>query len=174
MQSTKEKKTIAIYNDILNTVLYPKLGRGITWTSDLNKIGHEMFGDNFVGSFPSDMIPDIGKNLDGSIITNKNINKNSKLYSLINLDNSSQPGSHWIAIGYNIPKKKNKGEIWVYDSFGRKTSNIIPSLSKKFGSKLRTADRDPEQKITEEDCGARSLAFLFIMDRVGIEFAKLL
>ncbi len=172
--SNAEEKTEAIYNAVLRDIIYPILGKKTTWGRDLTKMGHKLFQMNYVGTFPADKIPDIGKNRDGSVVVDNNVKKDSKLYCILNLDNSDEPGSHWIAIGYDIPETASEGKILVYDSFGRDTEDIIPSLVQKFGDKLETVDQDAEQKISEDDCGPRCLAFLYILDRVGSRFAKLL
>lgn len=165
-----EDRTLIIYNAVLKDIIYPILGKKTTWSKDITKMGHKLFGMNYAGTFPADMIPDIGKNRDGSIITDGNIKKDSPLYTILNLDRSSEPGSHWIAVGYDI----DSGMVWVYDSFGRDTKAIAPLLVQKFGDKLRMADDDAEQMMHEEDCGARCLAFLYIMDRMGVKYAKLI
>lgn len=166
-----EEKTMIIYNEVLNNIFYPALGRGITVTSQLTKVGREYFGNNYVGTFPSDKIPNLGTTRDGKPITKANVTGESKLYCLLNLDNSAQSGSHWIAVCYEIPDENKFGNIWVYDSFGRQTSTIIPQLIKKFKN-VKMADPDAEQAVLETDCGARSLAFIYVFDRCGAKFAK--
>lgn len=169
-----EKKSLLIYNNVLKNIIYPVLGKKTTWGRDLTKMGHKLFQRNYVGTFPSDKIPDIGKNNDGSDVTDSTVKKNSKLYCILNLDNSSQPGSHWIAIGYDIPKDAAEGKILVYDSFGRNTEDIIPSLVQKFGNKLEIVDQDSEQDVNMDDCGPRCLSFLYVLDRIGSKYAKLI
>jgi len=86
---------------------------------------------------------------------------------IINLDNSSQPGSHWIAL-FKTPRR---GTI-IYDSFGRKAKKI---LNKKLYSKnplesigkyLET-ENDAEQRIDESNCGQRCLAWLLVCNLYG-------
>ena len=157
-----------LYKRVLDEIIYPMLGKKTSWGHDILKIGMKLFGKNFAGVFPSDKIPDLGKNRDGSTVTNTNIQKGALLYSIVNLDGSSEPGSHWISLAYDI----ESGKIYVYDSFGRPTAEIIPTVIAKFGrGDLVTVDDDAEQAIEEEDCGARSLAFLFVMDRLGAPYA---
>lgn len=115
-------------------------------------MGHKLFKGKYVGTYPADMIP--------------NLNQRHR-YCILNLDRSDQPGSHWVACGYDTLNDK----ILVYDSFGRPTSKIIPSLVDKFGPQLEMVDDDAEQQIHEEDCGARCLAFLYVLDRMGPQFA---
>ena len=62
----------------------------------------------------------------------------------------------------------------IYDSFGRKYNKIIPSLNYSGNGRLINTDLDAEQKISETDCGARSLAWLMVYDRHGSEMAELI
>lgn len=160
-----DKKTgEELYDLVLNEIIYPLVGKKITFGRDLTKAGMKLFGKNYMGTFSADEIPDIGKGVTEGTITSK-----SPLYLIANLDDSDEPGSHWIAIAFDVEKKK----IWVYDSFGRDTNKIIPVLAKKFGkNNLRMAEDDSEQMISEEDCGARSLAFLYVFDRYGVDIAR--
>lgn len=166
MEAEAEK----IYNDTLNGIMYPILGKKLTWGRDLNKLGLKLFNGQFAGVFPSDRMPPLGLNPGGGMVNSTNVNKRSKLYAVMNLDNSQQPGSHWIGLAYHPPTQK----IWVYDSYGRPTQEIVPSLVKEFGNKLRQVDDDAEQKILEDDCGARVMAWLYIFDRKGVNVAKLI
>jgi hypothetical protein len=129
------------------------LGKKVTFGRDLTRMGHKLFGRKYAGTFPADMIPDLD---------------NQTRYTILNLDNSDQPGSHWIACGF----APQTGKVLVYDSFGRQTNDIIPSLVNKFGSGLEMVDDDPEQDIHEQDCGARCLAFLYVLDRKGGRYAR--
>ncbi len=165
-EAEAEKK----YQQVLENIVYPMLGKKTTFGKDLTRVGIKLFGNNFTGAFPSDMIPKLGVNPDGSIVNNNNINKRSHLYAIANLDDSTMPGSHWIALGYDVDDKK----IWVYDSFGRSTKEIIPSLVQRYGDKLRMVDDDAEQKVSEDDCGARCMAWLYVFDRYGKDTAKLI
>ena len=162
----REQKAEDLYNLVLHSIIYPMVGRKTTFANDLTKAGLKLFGMNYMGTFAADEVPDIGKGVNEGTITNK-----SPLYLIANLDTSDGPGSHWIGLAFDAGTKK----IWIYDSFGRDTNKIIPLLVKKFGkNNLRMADDDSEQKITEDDCGARSLAFLYIFDRYGVDLARLI
>ena len=103
--------------------------------------------------YPSDHIPELTK---------------EKPYAILNLDKSTESGSHWVAIA------KVNDETYIYDSFGRKNQQIIPSLSKSGNGTIEDTDRDAEQKINELNCGNRSVAFLLLVDRFGINYAKLI
>jgi hypothetical protein len=165
-----EKTAEEIYRRVLDDIVYPLLGKKTTWAKDLNRIGLKLFGKNFTGAHASDTMPQLGINADGSETTNNNINKFSRLYQIANLDDSTMPGSHWIALAFDVDTKN----VWVYDSFGRKTSKIMPNLVKQYGKKLMQVDDDAEQKLSEDDCGARAMAWLYVFDRYGAEVARLI
>ncbi len=169
----EEKEVMKIYNAVLKDIIYPILGKKTTWGDDLTRMGHKLFGKTYAGTFSSDKIPDLGfikKGIFKIPITVNNIKSNSKLYTCINLDNSNQPGSHWVALAYDVYTSK----IMIYDSFGRDTKKILPSLIEKFGdANIVMSDQDPEQDPKQDDCGARCMAFLYIFDRFGSKKAKL-
>ena len=133
------------YNKVLKTIINKGLLRNDNaGDQELTIVGKQFFGDDYIGTFPSDKIP----------------KKNG--YMIVNLDNSSQGGSHWIAL-----YQKN-GKKYVYDSFGRKTKKILPSLK---GGSIFDAEYDPEQGIREGNCGARSMSFLYVLDKLGLDVA---
>lgn len=165
-----EQEAENLYNLVLEEIIYPMVGKRVTFDKDLTKAGFKLFGCNYMGTFASDQIPAIGK-IPGThkSVTTSNVSEKSPLYLIANLDDSNMPGSHWVALAFDVRTKK----IWVYDSFGRKTGDILPQLAKQFGkNNLRMADDDAEQKLTEDDCGARCLAFLYIFDRHGSDVAR--
>lgn len=144
MIALNEKIVEFKYNQILNVVC-SCVGNSTTYGTDLTKFGKELFGKKYIGTFASNEIPKL-----------KNGN-----YCIVNLDKSYENGSHWIAM------VRLSGKDYVYDSFGRKTTEILPD----FKEKTIDADYDAEQSITETNCGARCLAFLFFTSRYGIKNA---
>lgn len=174
---SKSSEAEDLYNLVLAEIIYPLVGKKVTFGQDLTKAGLKLFGQNYMGTFASDQIPNslgkvpgTGKDATGTRwIDSANVTGKSPLYLIANLDDSNMPGSHWISLCYDVGTKL----IWVYDSFGRKTGDILPLLAKQFGKKnLRMADDDAEQKLTEDDCGARCLAFIYIFDRHGSDVAR--
>jgi len=92
-----------------------------------------------------------------------------KRYAIVNLDRSTQAGSHWIALAYHNNK------VYVYDSFGRQSTKIIPSLWTSGNvSTIVDAQHDAEQDMSEQDCGQRSLAWLMFFDKWGASNAILI
>lgn len=143
-----------IYNYVLEHV-ESVMGNGITDEDQLRRAGKQLIGRNFLGVFPADITPKLTKT--------KNI-------AIMNLDPSWMPGSHWITI------VKDKGDILVYDSLGRKATKILPILFKGGENNVINTELDKEQDtkrdkngriIREDNCGQRSLVAAFIYDQFG-------
>jgi hypothetical protein len=154
--SIDEKRAEQLYNHILTKQIYPLTGSKSTYMNDLDKVGRRLLGLNFKGVFSSDKIPKLN---------------DLKPYCILNLDKSTESGSHWIALA-KIPGEHSS---IVYDSFGRPAKDIIPVLKDSGNGTILNSDlSDAEQKMSETDCGARSLAFLVVLDRFGLDVAKLI
>lgn len=146
-----EERANKIYNQVLKLV-EAKLSNTTTYQRDLLNFGKRVFGDKFVGVHASNEIP---KLKEGD-------------YAILNLDKSSEPGSHWIAVAM----KNNNTH--VYDSFGRDSKKIIPSVFKSGNGKILDADDDAEQEDSELNCGARSISFLLVFHIWGKDVAMLI
>ena len=142
-----EQKAVTIYTQILRNIVERDMGNKTTYQDELDKCGRKFLGVHFKGVFASDLIP---------------VLNGVKRYAIVNLDRSTETGSHWIGLAYNRDK------IYVYDSFGRKSTKIIPSLWKS-GNVSRVVDtqHDAEQQASELDCGQRCLAWLLFFDKWG-------
>ena len=95
---------------------------------------------------------------------------------ILNLDKSTEAGSHWIAVA-KIDEQSgpyDEDTVICYDSFGRDNREIIPDLGRSGNGTVVDTDRDAEQEITETDCGARSIAWLVVLDKYGVDVAKLI
>ena len=137
-----------IYNDYIN-ILKPYIGNDTTYSDDLERKGKKIFGSRFIGVFASDQLPNI---------------QNGQMY-IANLDRSNEPGSHWIGVyGKN-------GKAYVYDSFGRKSKKIIPSIFSK-GSAIKDSEYDAEQMESENNCGLRSIVALYMFDEFDPELVS--
>jgi len=148
-----EKLAMVRYNDILHNIVEPKLGKNTTYSDTLEKVGKEYLGVRFKGVFPSDKIPRLN---------------DLSPYCIVNVDKSTQPGSHWMAV------VKDKNDAILYDSFGRKDTLIIPSLQFSGNGRIINTDSDPEQKRTEDNCGARAISFLIFYNKYGKEMSLLI
>ena len=155
MSSTQERRAEELYNNILNKRIYPLVGDKSTYMNDLDRVGRKLLGIKFKGVFPSDKIPKLN---------------DLKPYCVLNLDRSTESGSHWIGLA----KIHGKDKCVVYDSFGRSNKKIIPSLQKSGNGAIEDTDRDAEQDIMQTDCGARSLCWLVMLDKHGVDLAKLI
>ena len=128
------------------------IGSGTTWLSDLERLGRRLFGAKFDGVYPSDRIPKL---------------TDEGPYAIVNTDNSSEPGSHWVALC------KNGNSILFYDSFGRPANRLVPSVKRSGNGRVVNTDMDAEQGLLEQNCGARCLAWLWVYDQYGAGVAKM-
>ena len=148
------------YNSKNATKLYNKklkeiekyTGDKTTYLSQLNIIGKQLLGSKFKGVFPSDKIPKL---------TNK------VCYCILNVDKSTESGSHWVSLA-----KIENNESLFYDSFGREGVQLIKHLKYSGNGTIVDAERDEEQQEIEQNCGARAISFLCILDKYGAEMAK--
>ena len=145
-----------IVNDINKSfmkILRPFIGGSTTYGNLLNEKGHLLFGDRFLGVFAADQLPKV-----------KDI-KVGEMY-IANLDDSDESGSHWIGVYRGSRENPKNKKLYVYDSFGRKSSKIIPSLKKTLskGVKIQDSEYDAEQKESEYSCGLRSMTALYMFD----------
>jgi hypothetical protein len=66
----------------------------MTYSDHILQLGKKLFKEKFHGVYPSDHIPELTK---------------EKPYAILNLDKSTESGSHWVAIA------KVDNEIYIYD-----------------------------------------------------------
>ena len=143
LEGSGMKEIDFIYESILKNV-EDVLGNKTTYSGDLDIFCKKYFGNRFKGVFPSDMVPIL----------------NTNELCIINLDKSNQSGSHWVALA------NENGDLYFYDSFGRKQENIINISG---GTKYDT--QDGEQKEYETNCGQRAITFLIIGKHFGFDLA---
>lgn len=142
----------AIFNENLKTA-HKYLGKGVTTDTQLNKVGKSLFGNDFIGTFPCDEIPN-------------NLSKKTQ-YMIINNKPRKHGGEHWVAC-CNI-----SDVVYVFDSFGRSTESLIPSLFIGRGIIIDT-DYDKDQRYDQKDCGARCIAWIKLFDEYGVDNALLI
>ena len=130
-------------------------GDKTTYLKQVESTGKQLWGVKFKGVYPSDKIPKLN---------------DLSPYCILNLDSSEEPGSHWVVLAKNIGRSSSI----FYDSFGRDHARIIPNLRYSGNGRIINTDDDPEQKINQENCGARCLSFLCILDKYGPETARLI
>ena len=131
-----------------------RVGSTTTYDKQLHKVAKKLYGKKFKGVFSADKIPKLKRNT--AVIAN--------------LDNSDEPGSHWVGI------VNDKHDIaWVYDSFGRTLHKILPDWeadNDDVYDKIKMTESDAEQHPREHDCGARVLAWLEVFFKHGAKYAK--
>jgi hypothetical protein len=126
-----------LYLDIYECLVHI-YGRGATTNVFLDKIGEALLGNSYQGTYASDQIP-------------SEINK----YAIVNLDNSTEPGSHWVALA------QIDGSLMVYDTFGRKTEEILPNIMEM---EPIATDPDVDQNVEDQSCGIHCIAWLMLCD----------
>ena len=152
-----QKKTPSAFNGILNG-MYRILGKGVTTNFQLSAVGKKYFPSSFLGVFTANVkARDLMRHA-----------KNGQFgYGIVNTDNGK--GEHWVGLIYN-----GKNKFYIYDSFGRKSTTLLPQLNRtirRLGATLKDTEYDREQKVKEEDCGARAMAWLIFARRHGIREA---
>lgn len=138
------------YNFLLQAFVEPILGNKITYAKQLYHFGKICLGTKFRGVFMADQIP-------------TDLNKLRK-YAIVNLDPHTEEGIHWIAIAFMKPNK-----VLIYDSFGK--MNAVPQQILAIYPKSITTQPDVEQKVSEDNCGQRALAWLLVTECFGIHKA---
>ena len=126
------------------------LGTSATDNIQLNKIGKYLFGNLFIGVFPSDEIPeDAHRASTVSRLCREPELKNDQM-CIINTDNKS--GVHWIAC------YRYRNKTFVYDSFNRD----VKSLSKQWRTMHNwvNANKDRDQSYSSSLCGQISICWL--------------
>lgn len=139
------------YNKILK-LLRKQYGTSALYSDELNNIGLHYFGKNWGGVYPHDTAPI----------------KRVKKYFIVNTDDSNGDGEHWVAC------LKVKNNIYIYDSFGRQTKNVLKQFHKRLNHgkyNLIDSHRDAEQSDYQEDCGVRCISWLLIAKHDGIKKA---
>jgi Ulp1 protease family, C-terminal catalytic domain len=103
----------------------------------------------------------------------------TKVGIIFNLDDSTQPGSHWVSLYTDL----DKGEILYFDSFAVKPEQRVRTLMRKQAKFIMESKGIPLDKIKIEsnkiqhqknntECGVYSMNFLIRMAR-GDDFEKL-
>jgi hypothetical protein len=144
-----KQKAELLYNQCLE-LIEQNMGSNTTNGEELNSACKYLFQEKFQGVYASDQIPKLS----------------AGKYAITNLQKSTQPGSHWLAL------VKSKNGIYVYDSFGRKTIKILPALVESGNGVIKETENDKEQASLQTNCGQRCIAALIVCDNLGIEGMK--
>jgi hypothetical protein len=92
------------------------------------------------------------------------LDKNYKKLGIIyNLDDHTQPGSHWVALYIDMPE----GNAYYFDSMGGEPPNRVKKLLSKFESYCKNHNIKPNIKINtvrhqydKSECGIYSINFI--------------
>jgi hypothetical protein len=145
-----ERQAEHVFNDNLQDV-HKTLGHGMTTGSQLTQVGESLFGKKYIGTYPCDEIPD---------------NIQNEHFMIVNNTTRKHGGEHWVAVA------KHNDTLFVFDSFGRPTKDLIPTLYTQ--GIIVDTDYDRDQKEQQTDCGSRAIAWLKLFHEYGFENALLI
>ena len=144
----KEKEVLSFFNKTKKNIISLYGNKGLD-NYEMDKIGKKYLGNKFKGVFAVNNIP-----------------FKPGLY-IVNTDKANKPGLHWIAV------KQTKTKIYIYDSFSRKSSNILKILYDKAikkGLKIIDVNTETDQYDKSEVCGSISLSWLITINKFGIKY----
>ena len=132
-----------------------------TSTSELNKVGTKLFGNEWLGAHPSDKIK-------------KPPSRMARSFAIYNLDSTfdkfgaRNSGTHWVA-AYSERGEDGKHKVWFYDSYGRPKSEIMPHIDATDTDTSDSPYDQPKTGLGSEMCGQLSLAALVVGKELGAE-----
>ena len=85
---------------------------------------------------------------------------------VVNLDETSQPGTHWVAICAKSPS-----EVWYFDSYGEPPEGNVKEMLKTF-QKI-TINTFVIQSILSNVCAAYCIYFIYMCAK-GFSYSKIL
>ena len=127
-----------------------ELGKKALSDEQLNKLGKQMIGDKYIGTYAQDKLPMPSGYFIVNVDTSKRINTDK---------------AHWLGI-YQTEKC-----MYVYDSYGRHTRFILPIIFNKTKKRIVDSKHDPEQYGYSELCGHLAMAWLCVVRDKGIRQA---
>jgi len=122
------------------------LGSGVTNNIQLTKLGRQLFGNDYIGTWSSDQMP-------------KYIKENQCFILNTDSSKSRNKSGHWVAF------MKLNSKLYYYDSYARPAYKLSKFWANKRMYNANTTDRD--QSFEENSCGSRSMAFLVIFRKYG-------
>ncbi len=132
-----------------------RLGKNTTSDTQLNDAGHALFGKAWGGAVAANAPLKLTR---------------TKRFGIVNT--APAPGEHWMGILWT-----GQGRRLGYDSFARRVvdASYRPTALTQHGKlRIRDADRgDREQADREDNCGQRSLAWLWVASQLGARGAAL-
>ena len=113
------------------------VGATVTTNTTLDRYAKRLFGRQYLGTFTADDYPP-----DDSV-------NNNQMF-IVNNQTSTEHGEHWVGC------YKYNDRIYAYDSFHRRLRHV----SRHFSQHWIKANSWCDQSYNEDNCGARSIAFL--------------
>lgn len=137
----------------------PGTGKGL-YGSEINEMMKPYVKKGFKGVYAADQLPQLAKTLTPA---------DKKVSFIMNLDNSTEKGSHWVSIF--IDKQKDKS-LEYYDSFANEPTaqfmkdihDVIEAIEPETYLKFKV-NRIIEQSANSDNCGY--FAARFIIDRLN-------
>lgn len=108
------------------------------FSDELFRIGKSLFGNNFIGVFPLDMLP-------GSLP--------KKCRFIVNTQTHNLAGEHWLAVS------KDGQSIKVYDPYGFYYPSLLVGYLHRMTNKV-TYNRNQYQHENSKLCGEHALLWL--------------
>ena len=130
--------------------------RGETSNIQLEKFGKKHFGKKFGGIFAEDEKVNFNDNHD---------------YYIFNNEKANRDGCHWLGVYVNHKTKT----ISILDTFNRQSSQLLPDviiMAKKNHFKCKKGALHKLQTDAQEDCGQRSLTYLLLVKKYGVEYVR--
>ena len=132
-----------------------RLGRGHTTTTQLNRVGKQLFRDAWAGAHAVDVKPKLPST--------------ATKYMILNLDRTGKPGSHWVAV---IIKGAT---AYIFDSFARSSNKLIPTWLRNTRHRYKHIDAQHDKRTNQakqsDICGQLSLAWMLYARARGISSA---
>ena len=122
------------------------IGSRVTNNLQLTKLGKEIFGSDYLGTFSSDQFP-------------KYIRENTCFILNTDSKKSKNKYGHWVSF-IKINKK-----LYYFDSFMRSPSELSKYWTNRKLFSINKIDRT--ESYNESNCGERALSMLILMKRYG-------
>lgn len=148
MKPLSEKQVERVFSKHKRQMI-KRLGIEPTTDEQLTRVGRELFNTKYIGTFPQDYKPKASP---------------KRQYFIINTHTSGQPGEHWVAI------VKNGKTYYIYDSFARSASKLLPVFIGKL-SKYIESDKGDQEQHGGAICGQLCLAWLTVVHTLGVRNA---
>ena len=150
------------YEKILEKIEFLIGTKGETSNFQLDELGEQLFGDKWLDCFSADQCH---KQL---------LQPTGIYYSILNQDTSNGHGFHWLGI------YKEDKHVYIFDSFERHSYKLVDPLVKFLKERQENVEDGDlilgkfKQHDSEDNCGQRSMAWLWLVKKYGINTARLL